>query len=431
MQDLDDIIAWAWAGPPAGVAPQARMLLLDSLGCAMAGLGHPRPRDFAAALAHAFPGAVALPGLPGLAPAAAAAVLATATCWDEANDGLARSHGRPGLPVAPLALLALHQGRTLDEALAAYTLGYEIAARAGELWRLRKGMHVDGSWHTLGAAAAAARLAGLDEAGVARAVRLVACQMPFSLYAPIAAGLDGRNLYPAQSVLMGSAAAAAAAAGLDAPEDGFATARQLALLAEAPGRSEPPGTWLIAEGYAKPFAAVRHAHYAAAATLALRPRVARPDAVTRIVVETYAEALAYAGNRAPTRMIKAQFSLSWAVAVALVQGDLGPAAFTEAALADPLLRRLEALVELREESAMTQAGRRAARVTVEAEGATHVESVDGVAGDPGRPMTDADITAKFRRFATPALGAARAAAIARAMLENDGGATLDPFAQGS
>jgi 2-methylcitrate dehydratase PrpD len=252
--------------------------------------------------------------------------------------------------------------------------------------------------------------------------------MPFSLYAPIAAGLDGRNLYPAQAVLMGSAAAAAAAAGFDAPAEGFAIARQLALLAEAPGRSEPPGTWLIAEGYAKPFAGVRHAHYAAAATLALRPRVPRPDRVTRVLVETYGEALTYAGNRAPARMIKAQFSLSWAVAAALVQGDLGPAAFTEAALADPLLRRLEALVELREDPAMT---RRAARVTVEAEGVVLTEAVDGVAGDPDRPMGGAEVTAKFLRFATPALGAARAEQVARAVLDADGGATLDPFAQGS
>jgi 2-methylcitrate dehydratase PrpD len=349
-------------------------------------------------------------------------------CWDEANDGLARAHGRPGLPVAPLALVALHQGRPLAEALGAYALGYEVAARAGELWRIRPGMHVDGSWHTLGAAAAAARLAGLDAAGVARAVRLVACQMPFSLYAPIAAGMDGRNLYPAQSVFLGSSAAAAAAAGLDAPEDGFAIARQLALLAETPERSEPPGTWLIAEGYAKPFAGVRHAHYAAAATLALRPRVPHPERVTRILVETYAEALTYAGNRAPARMIAAQFSLSWAVAAALVQGDLGPAAFTEAALADPLLRRLEALVELRADPAMT---RRAARVTVEADGAVLTEAVDGVAGDPDRPMAEAAIAAKFRRFATPALGAARAEALARDVLNGAPDATLDPFAQGS
>jgi hypothetical protein len=87
-----------------------------------------------------------------------------------------------------------------------------------------RGMHVDGSWHSLGAAACAARLAGLDAAGVARAVRLASCQIPFAMYAPIAAGMDGRNSYPAHAVLMGQMAAAAAAAGMDAPEHGFAEA---------------------------------------------------------------------------------------------------------------------------------------------------------------------------------------------------------------
>ena len=419
---LDDVIGWAWDGPAGGAAArQARLLLLDSLGCALAGLGHPRVAGFAAALAGWMPGPVRLPGVgPHLAPGAAAAVLATAMCWDEANDGLARAHGRPGLAVAPLALVALAEGRPLHAALAAYALGYEVAARAGEIWRIRAGMHVDGSWHALGAAAAAARLAGLDRAGAARAVRLVACQVPFSLYAPIAAGMDGRNSYPAHAVLLGAMAAAAAAAGMDAPEAGFAEARRIALGHATPAARAPADTWLIEEGYAKPFAGVRHAHYGAAAALALRPAVAdRLDAVRGIVLETYGEAITYAGNRAPGSAIKAQFSLSWAIAAALTQGDLGPAAYTDTALTDPRLRRLEALVELREDAAMTAAGRRAARLSLDLGGETLTEAVDGVAGDPGRAMDATAVQAKFLRLATPLLGDA-AATVAAAMLAADG-----------
>jgi 2-methylcitrate dehydratase PrpD len=217
---LDDLVAWAWDGPPAGgpAEAQARRLLLDSLGCAMAGLRHPRVAAFAAALAGPFAGTLRLPGI--------AAELA------------------PG-------------GATLGEALGSYALSYEVAARAGEVWRLRPSMHVDGSWHALGAAAAAARLAGLDVSGAGRAVRLVACQIPFSLYAPIAAGLDGRNSYPAHAVLLGLAAASAAAAGMDAPSEGFAAARRIALGAEAPARRAPAGAWLLEEGYVKAFAGVR------------------------------------------------------------------------------------------------------------------------------------------------------------------------------
>jgi 2-methylcitrate dehydratase PrpD len=406
------VIAWAFDGPPAGAAAaKARLLLLDSLGCALAGLAHPRVAGFARAMQAAFPGEVALAGA-RLAPGAAAAVLAAATCWDEANEGLARAHGRPALPVAAIALVARAQGMDAATTLAGFALGYEVAARAGEVFRIRPGMHVDGAWHSLGAAACAARLAGLDAEGIGRAVRLAACQIPFSLYAPIAAGMDGRNSYASHAALLGHLAAAAAAAGMDAPEAGFAEARRIALGLDAPAAMHPPGDWLLEEAYLKPFAGVRHAHYAAAAALALRARVSATPA--RIELATYAEALRYAGNRAPLAAIAAQFSLSWAVAAALAQGDLGPAAYTEAALADPRLRALEAAVVLVEDPALTASGQRGATLTIDGASAR----VEGVTGDRDRPMTEAEASRKFARFASPVLGEAGTARAIAALLQD-------------
>jgi 2-methylcitrate dehydratase PrpD len=398
------IIDWAWNGPAPGsaAARQARLLLLDSLGCALAGLLHAKPRALAAALAPAFPGPVRLPGCPPLGPAGAAAVLAAAMPWDEANEGLARAHGRPGLAVAPLAVVALLQGATLGEALGLFALGYEVAARAGEAWRLRPGMHVDGSWHALGAAAAAARLAGGDRAAAARAVHLAACQIPFSLYAPIKAGLDGRNSYPAHAVLLGFLAGGAALAGMDAPAGGFLEARALALGLEEPPPAAPPGQWLLSEAYLKPFAGVRHAHYAAAAAIALRQDIPAGVLPERLVLETYAEALRYAGNRAPDSAIAAQFSLSWAVAAALTQGDLAPAAYTDVALSDPMLRALEQRVELRECPAWTAAGqRRASLLAILPDGRQLSRTADSVAGDSDQPMTPDAVRAKLRRYLAP------------------------------
>lgn len=408
-------IAFAWDGAPAGsgAAVKARLLLVDSLGCMVAGLGHARVRAFAAAIATTMPGAICLPGAATpLSQAGAAAVLAAAMCWDEANEGLARAHGRPALAVAPLCIAALAEGRaTLAEALAAFTLGYEVGGRAGEAWRIRPGMHVDGCWHALGAAAAAVRLAGGDADAAARAVRLAGCQVPFAMYAPIAAGMDGRNTYPAHAVLLGTLCAAGAMAGMDAPAEGFEEARRIALGLDVPADVTPDGTWLVEHAYIKPFAGVRHAHYAAAAALALSEGVA-PHDVAAITLSTYAEALRYAGNRAPGSAITAQFSLSWAVAAALVQGDLGPAAYTDAALADAALRRIEALVMLEEDSALTQAGRRGARLRVTLrDGRVLQARANSVPGDPDLPMHEDAVRAKFLRFAAPVIGedAARAA----------------------
>ncbi len=429
--DFDDVIAFAWDGPAGSVADAARLLLLDSLGCMIAGLGHATPRRFADALAITMPGAVHLPGCAaGLSEAGAAAVLAAAMCWDEANEGLARAHGRPGLAVAPLCIAALAAGRIAPSALhSAFALGYEIAGRAGEIWRIRPRMHVDGSWHSLGAAAAAARLAGGDTAELARAIRLAACQIPFALYAPIAAGMDGRNSYPAHAVLLGVMAAAAARAGMDAPEDGLAEARRIALLHDLPATRAPAGEWLIEQAYIKPFAGVRHAHYAAAAALELRAVVdGRLDDVTALRLETYAEALRYAGNRAPARAIQAQFSLSWAVAAALMQGDLGPSAYTDAALADPGTRRLEALVELTEDAALTSAEKRGARLIVTlASGESHQASVGAIAGDPGLALDAEAVMAKCQRFAASVIGDAAMARLAAVILGADGTAPHDFF----
>lgn len=420
---LDSAIAFAWDGPAPGsvAAGRARLLLADSLGCMIAGLGHARPRAFGGALAATMPGTLMLPGVTaGLSQAGSAALLGAAMCWDEANEGLAIAHGRPGLAVAPLCIAALADGRaTLGDALAAFALGYEVAGRAGLAWRIRPGMHVDGSWHALGAAAAAMRLMGGDAAAAGRAVRLAGCQIPFSMYAPITAGMDGRNTYPGHAVLLGTLAAAGAMAGMDAPADGFAEARRSALGLDAPPPELPPGTWLLAEAYIKPFAGVRHAHYAAAAALGLRGLVAeRLPAIEAITLSTYAEALRYAGNRAPAEAITAQFSLSWAVAATLLQGDLGPSAYTAEALADPLLRGLEARVTLAEDASLTAAGRRGAGLSVRlADGTEHKARGDTVPGDTALPMTEDAVRAKFLRFATPVLGAAEAALALSAILD--------------
>lgn len=416
---FDDVIGWASGPLPEEVEAKARLLLLDSIGCIAAGLRHDEVRRAATTLAVWCPGDIALPGIePRLGPAGTAALAGMAMCWDEVNEGLARAHGRPGLAVVPL-LLAF-PGLPLSRLIAALALGYEVGGRAGELWRIRPGMHVDGSWHSLGAAATAAALTGADPA---RAVRIAACQIPFSLYRPLSFGMTGRNSYAGHAVLLGLIAASAAQAGSDAPADGLAEARRIALLKDdAPARA-PAGEWLMLEAYLKPYAGVRHAHYAAAAAIELRERLGGSEAIRAVRLDTYGEALTYAAIRAPKTPIAAQFSLSFGIAAALRFGDLGPDAYR--ALDDAELQRLEALVELREDPAMTAAGLRAARVSVETDAGEISAAADRVAGDPGYPMSPEAAEAKFRRLAEHLSGAGR---LADAILRGPPDVALPPLA---
>jgi 2-methylcitrate dehydratase PrpD len=311
--------------------------------------------------------------------------------------------------IAALAALAQVRDARLGEVLAALVAGYEVGGRLGEALRIAPGMHVDGTWPAFGVAAAVVRLAGGNPDEALAAVRIAACQMPYSLYLPVVQGAGARNTYLAHSAQLGLLAANAALAGFSAPSGALEELRIRALGA-APGAEAaltPAGTWLMSDAYLKPYAAVRHVHYGVAAALALRPGLeGRLDRIDRIALATYAEALTYCANRAPQSAIQAQFSLSYGVARALVAGDLGPDAYAEEALRDPLVRSLESKVRLTEEEALGRSGRRGATLAVEIRGERLEHTVDRVAGDPSLPMTREQVAAKFARYAGSAADAA-------------------------
>jgi 2-methylcitrate dehydratase PrpD len=416
---LAETVAWL-AGCvtlPADVAAKARLLLLDTLGCLLAGLRHPEVRQFARALRVAFPGEVAWPGsdIP-LGPAGSAALGAAAACWDEACEGNAAAHGRPGLPVVP-ALLALTGNRdaSLADLLLALVTGYEIGTRAGQAWRIPAGLHVDGSWHSLAVAGGVARLISGPDA-IQPAIEAAACQIPASLYLPITVGSAVRNTYVSHAVLLGMLSAAAAEAGFDMPRGALEEGRHRVLRATERAHVAPVGEWTIRDGYLKPFAGVRHTHYGVEAALRIRRHPDfSPDKVRLITLATYEEAARYCGNRAPGSAIGAQFSLSYAVAAALVLGGLGPEAYANVG-SDTVIARLEQLVVIDVDPSRVGRG---AKLTIDIGTGVLSEDVDSVAGDPGRAMNEEEVVNKFSRYAEPTLGPRHVAALTAFISQGD------------
>lgn len=391
----------AWAD-----SPRVRLLIADTLGCVVAGFEAAPVRSLAQRLT---PGPFHWPGAPlGLAPGDAAVAGAAAACWDEACEGLARAHGRPGVAaVAAVLPLVAYRGGTLGEALTAVRFGYEIGGRLGEVLRIKPGMHVDATWPSMGAAAGAAAAIGLDDLGVLDAINLAACQTPASLYLPVAHGATGRNVYLAHAARLGVDCALAVAAGFTVPPGAVEAYGRIVLGIQPPLLLADPALPLIDEGYLKPFAAVRHVHYGAAAAQALRPHLASAlDRIETITLHVYREALTYCGNRAPTTPIQAQFSLSFGVAAMLALGDLSPAAYR--VLDQPLVRGLEEKVRLVEDVTLSASGARGATLEIEIDGGVVRHTVGAIAGDPGYELTVEDVRAKFARYAGPSLGLGRA-----------------------
>jgi 2-methylcitrate dehydratase PrpD len=399
----------------AKVSQHARLVFMDTIGCLLAGRHAPELVAMEAQLGALEPGAFPMPGGRTLGVHAACQLLAIGPTWHEACEGHAYAHGRPGVAaIAALLPLALHRDAKVGEFVDALVTGYEVGARAGGWLRAAPGLHVDGNWPALGAAAGA-RLLGLPVDVAMKALGIAACQLPSSLYLPIRTGRNVRNLYLAHSATLGLDSALAAQAGIDAPGDALAWYAEH-LCAAATQAPPPPAADLILDAYLKPFAAVRHVHYGALAARRIRERLeGQTEGIHRIVLTVYQEAAVYCSNPQPTTLLAAQFSLSFGLASMLRFGTLAPADYEAPRFMDAELRRLEALVEVKIDRDLTAKGLRGARVSVVSR-LGHCEEQVG-ADDPGLVLDAAAAIEKFADSAAPAVAPGTSRAFCAALLQ--------------
>lgn len=398
---------------PLDVETRARWLVLDTLGCAIAGSRSSTVRSWLDR--HGLsddPYGTPADGRSG-ADVGPAIALAMGACWDEACEGHAGAHGRPGIaalgaiwPSVPLM--------SVGDLLRAVVVGYEVGARMGAALRIAPGMHVDANWPSLGAAAAAACALGLDPPEIVGAVGIAACQLPVSLYRPVETGDTARNTYLGHAALLGLMAAQSSAVGISAPRDAVETYARVAHGRPAVAMPDGAGSSEILNGYFKEYAAVRHVHYAARAAAELRVDVELED-IRSIELWTYPEAIQYCGIRDPHAPLQAQFSLSFGVAAMLRFGRLDPAVYRDPEFDDPLLRSLEAKVVIHDEPGW--AGRRAARLRLTRDdGQTSETSTFAVRGDASMPWSEATLTDKFLAYCAGSLAEERARSVADHLL---------------
>jgi 2-methylcitrate dehydratase PrpD len=399
------------------VLQHAKWLVLDTMGCVMAGL-KAQPIE---AYIHNASAADAgnfrfLPTqVNGLSASNAAMVLAMAACWDEACEGHARAHGRPGV-AALAALIPFSAKLTYGQFLKSFVVGYEVGARMGASLRINKGMHVDGNWPALGAAAAVAHALGLAPEKIEQAVELAACQMPMSLYLPIRSGSTARNTYLGHAAQLAQNAALAVASGITTPSHAVAEYAQVGLGKAALPLDESK-EFQILEAYFKPYAAVRHVHYGAFAAHSLQQKIELEN-IERMVLSVYEEATVYCGNRAPLTPLQAQFSLSFGVAAMMKWGRLDPWVYKEPQFSNEQVKSLEALIEVEVNPVWTQQLVRAALLTVYLkDGTQQSKTILAVPGDLQIPFTKEALVAKFVDYCQGSLSVEQANAWAIELLE--------------
>ena len=325
----------------------------------------------------------------------------------------------PTSPIAP-ALLALAEhrsaaGRPIAGAalLDAFALGVEIACRVGNSVspaHYIRGWHITGTCGVLGAAAAAARLIGLDAERTRWALANAATQAA-GLVEMI--GFNSKSLNPANAARNGLLSALLAEAGLSGPahplegQRGFLRVlgdnADLARLTEGLGR-----TWELSRNALKPYPCGVVLHPVIDACLDLRAEAGfSTAAIDRIVVRGHPLLKERTDRRVKTGR-EAQVCLSHTVAVALLLGRAGVAEYTDALVNDPAVCAVGDRVTIEVDDGIPV---EAAGVVLHLKGGHRREAyVPHARGSIGRPLTDAEIEAKLRELTAltvPGLDTAR------------------------
>jgi 2-methylcitrate dehydratase PrpD len=392
---------------------EAHRTFLNWLGCAIGAAGHEAVES-------------ALAAVNMLAPAQQATIAGRSERVDMANAALINgisSHTfdfddthlktiiHPAGPVASAVMaLAETQNSSGRQVLDALVLGIDVACRMGNLvypQHYDRGWHITGSTGTLGAAAACARLLGLNAQQTAMALGIAASQ-PVGLREQF--GTMTKPFHPGGAARAGLMSALMAKHGFTSSPRSLEAPRGWAQVLSTKydwreAQDELGQRFEISFNAYKPFACGIVIHPSIDACAQLRAQGVKPEEVKSIELRVHPLVLELTGKKTPQDGLQGKFSVYHGCAVGLIFGRAGEEEFS-----DHIVRR-EDVVSLRDKvQAVVDTSVREESVYVTAhltDGRSVKVHVEHAIGSLQKPMTDADLEGKFRDLSNPILGADR------------------------
>lgn len=393
---------------------EAHRTFLNWVGCAVGAARHEAAQAAldAAAMLQPAPQAAVLGRAERVDMASAALVNGISSHTFDFDDTHLKTIIHPAGPVAS-ALLALAEvtgasGRRLIDAL---VLGIDVSCRLGNVMypdHYDRGWHITGSTGQMGAAAGCARLLGLDEERTAMALGIAASQ-PVGMREQF--GTMTKPFHPGAAARAGLLAALLAKHGFTSSPKSIEAPRGYVQVVSTKcdwgeATDELGRRFEISFNTYKPFACGIVIHPTIDAAVQLRARGVRADDVERIELKVHSLVLELTGKKEPKDGLEGKFSVYHGFAAGLTFGRAGEGEYDDAIVAREDMVALRRKVVATVDDSIDEA---AADVTaVMKDGRRERVFVEHAIGSLERPMTDADLEAKFRSLAEPVIGAGRA-----------------------
>lgn len=401
-----------FAAIPQRVLEHLACDLVDSLGTCLGGLRAPGVAEAREVIGEGVrEGRAVVFGTPLCWPAAAAAQAnATAGHALDFDDTLDEGGGmHAGVPVHTAALAIADElgGVNGERYLAAACLGLDVAVRLALAPSHDYGWHRTAAFGVFGVAAAAGRLLGLGPVRMRHALGIAYSQASGNRQC-IDDGALSKRLQAGFAARDGVTAARLAQRGLTGATRVFEGANGFFALYQRCSPGHPAGGYdresvlcglgqefLSARIALKPYPCGRNLHAAADAALALAARAGNRRA-ERVTVRIGGRGAR--GSRSyPEDVVQAQFSLPFAVALAIGapgprEGRLSIGAIAEPGAAPEEVKRCFGRVEVIE---WPESGGRTRVEVTYADGSADAEEVGAASGNPSRPLTLEHLRAKF------------------------------------
>jgi len=399
-----------WEDCPADAVDAARRAILDCLGVMLAGSIEPAAR-IVTGIAKAEGGApLATVVGASLRTGAVWAALANGTAahaldFDDTNFAMM---GHPSAPVLSAALaageLALCDGRALVHA---FLLGFEVETAMAEVMNpphYEKGFHATGTLGTMGAAAAAARLLGLDAGQTRTALAIAASQASGlkenfgTMTKPFHAGHAARS--GVLSALLAGDGFTASEQAIEGPQGYFAVLGAGKRDERALESLGAPWNILTTGVAVKPYPSCACTHSIIDSALELRrTHNITPEQVAEVTVGVNAAVPRILIHSNPRSGLEAKFSGEFSAAAALCEGRVGIATFRDDKTGDPAIAGLMKRVRIVVDPAIPGDLERHmwTRVTVRLRDGREVAIAPrAVPGHPGLPLSMDQLREKFR-----------------------------------
>jgi 2-methylcitrate dehydratase PrpD len=396
---------------PANVKREAVRSFLNWLGCAVGGSIHPT-LDIALAAIRPFAGP-AQAGVLGrrdrLDILNAALLNGISGHVFDFDDTHLKTIIHPAGPVAA-AILAFAEHRPVSGAdfLHAFILGIEVECRIGNAVypaHYDIGWHITGTAGVFGAAAAVGKLIGLDEQKMIWALGIAGTQS--SGFREMF-GTMCKSFHPGRAAQNGLTAALLAEQGftssdrvLEAPR-GFAhvmsTERNFAEITEGLGKE-----FESALNTYKPFACGIVIHPTIDGCVQLRnEHKLKAEDIESIAVRVHPLVLELTGKKMPKTGLEGKFSVYHSAAAAIIHGAAGEEEYSDAVVRNPHVIALRDRTTARAEQGIREDE---AYVTITLKGGRVLEKhVPHAIGSLERPMSDAELEAKFRHLTEGVIG---------------------------